>query len=132
MVFSNVSEGVREIAFEAFLPEPPRLILLAADFDQQGFVLKFNTSPLRKIGKRGFGNFLLVGVSHDHRQCNEVALDLDEGEIRLGLLLDQIDGFRHEAIRDLFALFLPHLLQACLQLASECPIGQGYDFGGMR
>ena len=132
MVFPNVIEAVGQIAFEAFFPKPSRSILLAPDLDQQGFVLKFNTSPLRKIGKRGFGNSLLVRVGQDHGQGNEIALDPDKGEIRLGLLLDQIDGFRSEAALCLVFNFLPHFRNTGFQLASEYPVGQGYDFGGMR
>ena len=110
MVFPNVIEAVGQIAFEAFFPKPSRSILLAPDLDQQGFVLEFNTRSYRKICEGGFGNSLLVRVGQDHGQGNEIALDLDEGEIRLGLLLDQIDCFRREAIRDLLLSFLPHLL----------------------
>ena len=132
MVFPNMIEAVGQVALEAFLAKFALLSILSSDLDQQGFVLEFNAGPLRKIGERGFGNSLLVGLSHDQSYCDEVAFDLDEGEIRLGLLLDQIDGFRGEAFLGLVFKFLPHLIDTFLQLTCEYPIGQGNDFGGIR
>ena len=46
MVFPNMIEYVRQIAFEAFLPESARLILLATDLDQQGLTAE-QTANLR-------------------------------------------------------------------------------------
>ena len=65
MVFPNVIEAVGQVALEAFLGKFALLSILPPDLDQQGFVLEFNAGPLRKIGERGFGNSLLVGLSHD-------------------------------------------------------------------
>ena len=126
MVFPNVIETVGQVAIEAFLAKFAILSILPSDLDQQGFVLKFNANPLRKIGERGFGNFLLVGVIHDHGQGNEVALDPDEGELSLEFGFDQIDALGREAV------FLPQLRNAGLQLATEYPIGQGNDIGRIR
>ena len=126
MVFPNVIEAVEQVAIEAFLGKFALLSILPPDLDQQGFVLRFNAGPLRKIGERGFGNFLLVGLSHDQSYCDEVAFDLDEGELSLEFGFDQIDGLGGEAV------FLSQLRNAGLQLATEHPIGQGNHFGGIR
>ena len=119
MVFPNVIEGVGQVAIEAFLGKFALLSILPPDLDQQGFVLEFNAGPLRKIGERGFGNSLLVGLSHDQSYCDEVAFDLDEGEIRLGLLLDQIDGLGGETVLGLVFNCLPHFRNTGLQLATK-------------
>ena len=118
MVFPNVIEGIRQIAFEAFLPESALSVLIAPDLDQQGFVLEFNAGPLRKIGEGRFRKSLLVGVIHDQSYCDEVAFDLDEGEIRLDLLFDQIDGLGGETVLGLVFNCLPHFRNTGLQLTT--------------